>query len=103
MKLWTRPSEIGGETLPYTLELYDLETDLGEQNDLSETHPEVVADLHDKLLRHIEESNSEFEDNPRRNPMDIILEREGMGSSRREQLQNRRPVAVDYVSPYRED
>lgn len=103
VKLWTRPSEVGGETLPYTLELYDLETDLGEQNDLSETHPEVVADLHDKLLRHIEESNSEFEDNPRRNPMDIILEREGMGSSRREQLQNRRPVAVDYVSPYRED
>jgi len=47
--------------------------------------------------------NSEFEENPRRGPMDIILEREGMGSSRKEQLQNRQPVTVEYVSPYKED
>ena len=103
VKLWTRPSEVDGETLPYTLELYDLETDLGEQNDLSDTHPEIVADLHEKLLHHIAEVNSEFEENPRRGPMDIILEREGMGSSRKEQLQNRQPVTVEYVSPYKED
>jgi arylsulfatase A-like enzyme len=103
VKHWTIESEVGEETLPYTLELYDLDTDLGEQNDLSDMHPEIVADLHDKLLRHIAEANSEFEENPRRNPMDIILEREGLGSSRSEQLQNRKPVTVDYVSPYKED
>ena len=101
VKHWTMSSTIAGERLPYALELYDLDTDLGEQNDLSGTHPEIVSDLHDKLLRHIEESNSEFEENSRRNPMDIILEREGLGSSRREQLQNREPVNVDYVSPYK--
>ncbi len=103
VKLWTIESEAGGETLPYTLELYDLETDLGEQTNLAETHPEIAADLHDKLLRHIADVNSEYQENPRRNPMDIILEREGQGSNRTEQIQNRRPVPVDYVSPYKED
>jgi arylsulfatase A-like enzyme len=103
VKIWARPSQVGGETLPHTLELYDLETDLGEQNDLSATHSEIVADLHDKLMRHIEESNSEFEENSRRNPMDIILERDGLGRNRSEQLKNRKPVTVDYVSPYKSD
>jgi arylsulfatase A-like enzyme len=103
VKHWTQSSEVEGETLPYTLELYDLDTDLSEQNDLSGTHPEIVGDLHDKLLRHIEESDSEFEDSSRRNPMDIILEREGQGSSRKEQLQNRKPVTIDYISPFKSD
>ena len=83
-----------------SLELYDLESDLGEQNDLSKSQSEIVADLHDKLLRHIEESNSEFEENSRKDPMSIILERAGYGSNRSEQTQNRPPVTLDYVSPY---
>jgi len=103
VKHWTKSSTIDGERLPYTLELYDLDNDLGEQNDLSGTHPEIVSDLHYKLLRHIEDSGSAFEENDHRNPMDIILEREGMGSSRSEQLKNRKPVTIDYVSPYRSD
>jgi len=103
VKHWTRSSKIDGETLPYALELYDLDTDLGEQNDLSGTHPEIVADLHDKLLQHIEESGSAFEDNKHKNPMDIILEREGYGSSRKEQLTHRKPATVDYVSPYKSE
>ena len=101
VKFWTQSSESGGEKLPYTLELYDLETDIGEQNDLSAGHPEIVADLHGKLLRHIAETNSEFEDNPRSDPMGILLKREGQGSSRKEQLENREPVVVEYVSPYK--
>lgn len=84
-------------------ELYDLETDLGEQHDLSETHPEILADLHDKLLRHIEESGSEFEENSRKDPMGLLLERMGQGSNRSEQVSNRKPVAVEYVSPYKND
>jgi len=100
VKHWTRSSTVDSERLPYTLELYDLDADLSEQNDLSGTHPEIVSDLHDKLLRHIEESNSEFEESSRRNPMDVILEREGFGSKRSEQLENRPPVTVEYVSPF---
>jgi arylsulfatase A-like enzyme len=103
LKHWTMSSTIDGETLPYTLELYDLDVDLSEQNDLSGTHPEIVSDLHEKLLRHIEESNSAFEGNDHRNPMDIIMEREGFGSSRSEQLENRKPVTIEYVSPYKGD
>lgn len=83
-----------------SLELYDLESDLSEQHDLAAEHPEIVADLHDKLLRHVEESNSEFEENSRKDPMSIILERAGYGSNRSEQTQNRPPVTLDYVSPY---
>jgi arylsulfatase A-like enzyme len=103
VKNWTGSSTVDGERLPYTLELYDLDADLAEQNDLSGTHSDIVSDLHDKLLRHIEESNSEFEENSRRNPMDIILERDGLGRNRSEQLKNRKPVPVDYVSPYKSD
>jgi arylsulfatase A len=101
IKHWTKKSKVNGETLPYTLELYDLETDLSEQIDLSDVHPDILADLHGKLLRHINETNSEFEENPRRNPMDIILERDGQGRNRKEQLDNRKPVTLDYVSPYK--
>jgi len=101
IKHWTQTSEVNGAKLDYTLELYDLETDLGERTDLSGTYPDIVADLHGKLLRHISETNSEFEDNPRKNPMDIIMEREGLGSSRKEQLMNRKPVVAEYVSPYK--
>ncbi len=96
IKHWTMESEVDGETLPYTLELYDLDADLGEQNDLSYSHPEIVADLHAKLMRHIDETNSEYEINERTNPMSIILEREG-------QLKNRKRVTIDYVSPYKGD
>jgi arylsulfatase A-like enzyme len=103
IKHWTQSSKFSGETLPYTLELYDLDSDLGEQNDLSGTHPEITAELHAKLLRHIEESGSAFEENKHRNPMDIILEREGHGSNRAEQLLNRKPVTVEYVSPFKAD
>jgi arylsulfatase A-like enzyme len=103
VKHWTRTSTVDGERLPYTLELYDLDTDLAEQNDLSDSHPDIVADLHDKLLSHIEESNSEFEENPRKDPMSIIQQRNGLGSGRSEQVRNRKPVAIDYVSPYKDD
>lgn len=101
VKHWTRRSEINGETQPYTLELYDLDADIGEQNDLSATHPDIVADLHTKLLQHIAESNGEFEDNPRKDPMGIIEERDGLGSNRKERVKNREPVVVEYVSPYK--
>lgn len=100
IKHWTKKSEVDGKTLPYTLELYDLETDLGERNDLSGTQPKIVAELHAKLLRHIDEVNSEYEFNDRPNPMDIIQEREGLGSNRKEHLENRKPVTLEYVSPY---
>ena len=101
VKHWTRKSKVDGETLPYTLELYDLEADIAEQNDLSAEYPEIVADLHGKLLRHIADVNSEFEDKPRSDPMSILLKREGQGSNRKEQLENRKPVVVEYVSPYK--
>jgi arylsulfatase A-like enzyme len=101
VKHWSSSSEVGGEHLPYTLELYDLEEDIGEQNDLSVTFPEITADLHNKLQRFIAETNSEFEENPRKDPMGIIQERAGMGGSRSEQVSNRKPVALEYVSPYR--
>jgi arylsulfatase A-like enzyme len=100
VKNWNRRSEVNGETLPYTLALYDLDTDIGEQNDLAGSHPEIVAGLHGKLLRHIAEVNSEFADNPGRDPMSLILERDGQGRNRKEQLDNRKPVVVEYVSPY---
>ena len=35
VKHWDVPSEVNGEALPYTIELYDLETDLGEQQSCS--------------------------------------------------------------------
>jgi arylsulfatase A-like enzyme len=101
VKHGTRPSDIEGKRLPYTLELYDLEKDIGERNDLSATYPEITAGLHEKLLQFIAETNSEFEENPRSDPMGILLEREGMGKKRSEQLRNRKPVRPDYVSPYR--
>jgi len=100
VKHWTQRSEINGERQPYTLELYDLDTDIGEHTDLSGIYPEVTADLHDKLLRHITETNSEFEDNPGSDPMSIILQRDGQGKNRKEQLNNRKPVVVEYISPY---
>jgi arylsulfatase A-like enzyme len=103
VKHWTRKSEVDGETLPYTLELYDLDTDIGEQNDLSGTFPDMAADLHGKLLKHIAETNSEFEENPRSDPMGTILQRDGQGNNRKEQLQNRKPVTVEYVSPYQDN
>jgi arylsulfatase A len=103
VKHWSRRSEVNGETLPYTLELYDLDMDIGEQNDLSGTHPDIVADLHGKLLQHIDEANSEFEDNPRKDPMGIIQERDGLGKNRTEQVMNRKPVVIEYVSPYKTD
>jgi arylsulfatase A-like enzyme len=102
VKHWTRRSEVGGARLPYTLELYDLEEDLGEMNDLSATYPDIAADLHEKLLSFIAETNSEFESNPRKDPMGILQERAGMGRNRSEQVANRNPVTVEYVSPYRD-
>ena len=94
VKHWNVPSEVDSEALPYTIELYDLETDLGEQIDLSAVHPDIAEDLHNKLLRHIEETGSEFEFNERANPMNVIMEREGFKAN------DVRRVPIDYVSPY---
>ncbi len=101
VKHWARRSKAGDETLPYTLELYDLDEDIGEMNDLSATYPEITTDLHDKLLRFIAETNSEFEDNPRSDPMGILEQREGLGKNRKERVKNRKPVVVEYISPYK--
>ena len=34
---------------PKKLELYDLDADIGEKNDLADQHPELVQRLHDKF------------------------------------------------------
>tara|TARA_B100000795_G_scaffold111942_1_gene82750 strand:+ start:1860 stop:3605 length:1746 start_codon:yes stop_codon:yes gene_type:complete len=94
VKHWDEPSEVKGEALPYTMELYDLETDLGEKQNLSTLHPDIANDLHNKLLQHIAETGSEFEFNDRPNPMNVIMEREGLRAN------DVRRVPIDYVSPY---
>jgi len=47
------------------LELFDLTTDLGERHDLSTEHPELVADLHARLIDWRKDTNARM---PQRNP-----------------------------------
>jgi len=60
------------------MELYNPDVDLGETNDIADEYPEIVADLHAKLLAHIKETNSEYTFNKRATPMNIIFKSEGM-------------------------
>ncbi|MGM0530404.1 MAG: sulfatase [Bacteroidota bacterium] len=44
-------------------ELYNLNDDIGEQSDLSEKNPELVADLHKQLFEYLESVNAKFPSN----------------------------------------
>lgn len=45
-----------------SLELYDLETDVGEHNDLAATRPELTRELHDRMLKWRERVNAPMPD-----------------------------------------
>ncbi|KAA5542741.1 sulfatase [Roseiconus nitratireducens] len=59
------------------LELYDLQADVGESNDLSETHPEIRDSLHQRLRQWRESTNAPVPTEPNPN-YDEAAERQAM-------------------------
>jgi len=75
------------------LELYDLNTDLGETNDLSAQMPGLTDALHGELLAFLEQSGAETEFKPRDHAYNVMLKEDGIDGTTI-------PVEPQYRSPF---
>ena len=71
---WSRPrdEEAARQGLP-PVQLYDLEADIGQQNNLADKHPEVVAQLRSLLEKYVAEGRS-TPGKPQRNDVPVAIE-----------------------------
>ncbi len=84
-------------------ELYDLEKDLGEQNDLADRHPEKVRELISALDAHVEELESEIRPaGHEENPKPLLTDSEGVPTLL-EWRRNRSPARPNVVLMFIDD
>ena len=78
-----------------TLELYDLSTDLGETNDLSEKMPELANALHEELMAFLHQANAETEYTRRWDAFSRMKKQQGVDFDKTQTIEPR------YTSPFR--